>query len=531
MKKMFLLLGLCTVLVVNAQQTNKPKLIIGIVVDQMRYDYLEKFSPKFGKDGFNKLMREGFSLQNLHYNYKPTYTGPGHASIFTGTTPSIHGIVGNNWYSKAEGRSVYCAKEYFADGTEEVNPKRMKSESFADGMKQFFNFQSKSFGVSLKDRGAVLPAGHLADGAYWFDSKSGKWISSAYYKERNPDWLATFNRQDFAKKYLSENWELSLKQGDYALSFPDDNDYESHYDNDKKPVFPYNLMELYKKRGDRLFKEIPQGNRMTADLAKHIIQSENLGKDEVPDFLSISFSATDYVGHRFGVQSMEVFDTYVKLDKTLADLISFLEREIGKESFLLFLTSDHGAGMPLSYLKANKLPHGRVNKAAIRKELDQSLDSVFGPQQWITSLINLNIYFNDSLKNAMGEKFEKVEAFTINWLANRPEFVAAYSSSSIMKLKNKLGQMVANGVLEKESGDIIAIESPNWSDYSLTGSTHGSPYQYDTHVPALFYGFNVKKGESNRNYSITSIVTTVAKLSGIPFQNTSEKQVVIELLK
>lgn len=525
MRNLFLVLFL-TLFIFNSNSQNKePKLIVGIVVDQMRYDYLYKFQSNYGEGGFQKLMSEGFVCHNVNYNYKPTYTGPGHASIFTGNTPSIHGIVGNNWYDRTTNKNVYCVLLTDSLGNTYESPERLLSETFSDGLKQFTNFQSKSYGISLKDRGAILPVGHLANAAFWFNSEKGLWESSNYYKEQ--DALKGFNKNNFSS-YLKNGWKLSLPIDKYEVSLPDSNNYEHPLSKSSKPEFPYNLMEIQKEIGWGILKKIPQGNDMTADAAKYLIKNKNLGKGEVTDFISISFSATDYVGHRFGVQSLEVHDTYVKLDQTLASLISFLDTELGKEEYVLFLTSDHGAGMPINYLKDKGLPHGSIDERELLKGLRKELKSKLGNDNWVTAWINLNVYFNDSLKKAMPEEFIKAKSVALAWLNLQEGIAQAFDVESS---NSPIQELSVNGYLPYLSGDLICIEKPNWTTYTKKGSTHGSGYKYDTHVPLIFYGKNVHQGETFNKYPITSIVPTVSAISKIPVANTENNLIIIESLK
>lgn len=514
-----------------AQEKKTPKLIVGIVVDQMRADYLQRFYNDFSEDGFKQLINKGFYCQNVHYNYKPTSTAPGHASIFTGTTPSTHGIVGNYWYSDEEKKSVYCVKLLTERGEVSYSPKRLLSETFADGMKQFSGFASKSFGISLKDRGAILPAGHLADGAYWFSSESGKWVSSEYYEKRSPEWLQQFNEKNLSNEYLKGGWKLSNPIADYSESAADNNNFEFPLSKKSNSVFPYDLIEIQKEAGWGIIKKVPQGNQLTADLAKEIIIKEELGKRGVSDFLSISFSATDYIGHTFGVQSVEVQDTYIKLDQTMADLLQFLDAEVGDGNYLLFLTSDHGASYPRNYLKENNLPGGEIDLKKLKKELKSHLESKGIEKEWVKTITNLNLYFNEELKQNKFDEFERVKEITKQWLLAYEGIAEVLDASEEKIAKAGIMQRAVNGVHPKRSGDLVIIAQPNWNTYSNQGSTHGSAYTYDTHVPLLFYGTGIKQGKTAAYYPITSIIPSISVISGIPFQNSSETIIIKELVE
>lgn len=513
----------------NKSQT-QPKLLIGIVVDQLRYDYLDKFSENFGSDGFNRLMDEGFYARNVNYNYKPTYTGPGHASIFTGTTPSMHGIVGNNWYSRAENKRVYCVELMDKDGEAYYAPERMKVQTIADQIRLYSNFKGKSYGISLKDRGAILPAGHLANGAYWFDGKAGEWVSSDFYEAKNSQWLKDFNSIDFYKKYLDKEWDLFAKESVYDISLNDSNSYEGELFPGSGVSFPYNLKEGFEKKGLSLLKSIPQGNSMTVDLALELLKETNLGQGAVLDFLSVSFSATDYVGHRYGVNSREVQDTYLRLDKDLARFMNYLDEEIGKENYLLFLTSDHGAGEVPSFLADRAAPGGYLEAKAIRKSVDDILDQTFGEADWVEYFINYNFYFNrDALKEKQLSLDEVLNVLTPELLTIEGIADVYHSNREVANVH--LQQMISNGVFAAESGDLILLESPNYIIYSQTGSTHGSPYRYDTHVPLLYYGAGIQAGKTYRAYDIIDIVPTLSVLLNIPFPDGMSGQPMLEVVE
>ncbi|MGZ3905005.1 MAG: alkaline phosphatase family protein, partial [Bacteroidia bacterium] len=326
-----------------------PKLIVGIVVDQMRYDYLYRFSEKYTEGGFKRIMKEGFNCRNTQYNYIPTFTGPGHSSIYTGTTPAIHGIAANEWYDKKTKKEVYCAydKNSMPVGTTDkvghASPINLESTTIGDEIKIASLNKAKVIGVSLKDRSSILPAGHAADGAYWFDGSTGNFITSGFYRSELPKWLIDFNAKGLAKKYLAEGWNTLLPLDKYTESLPDDNPYEKSPNKKDKPVFPYEYKEFIEKNNLEIIKATPQGNTITKELAKAAIEGEGLGADNICDMLCVSFSSTDYVGHAFGPRSVELEDVYIRLDKDLEEFFAYLDTKIGKGNYTLFITADHGA--------------------------------------------------------------------------------------------------------------------------------------------------------------------------------------------
>jgi predicted AlkP superfamily pyrophosphatase or phosphodiesterase len=518
MFKKLLFLFLVLVKYSYAQEVEAPRLLLGIVVDQMRNDYLEKFKDNFGEDGFKRLMNEGYYAGNTHYHYKPTYTGPGHASIYTGATPSLHGIVANSWYSKEEGKMVYCVEPIKSENKEaeqEYGPWRLGVSTISDQLKQANNFKSKSYAVALKDRGAILPAGYLADAAFWFNGKEGKWQSSSFYPQATPKWLSAWDKKDLNNTYLRRGWDLSYPLSSYTGSLPDSTAFE-YSPFGGRTYFPYDLKKSFKQKGYDILKTLPQGNQLTADFAMDLIEQESLGKDDVLDFLSISFSATDYIGHSFGVQSVELHDTYIKLDQTLAQLLHFLDEKVGKGKYVLFLTADHGAGMPRAWLQQNHIPSGRIYPDSLTLKLERMLDRGWGEEKWIDALTNLNVYFNEeSLKKYWIER-DKILESCITLLEKEKGIAKAQVTNYLEQYNDPISKMLARGVKNNCSGEIVLTELPNYTVYSDKGSTHGSPYQYDTHVPLLFYGGGIKPGKSFTYQTISDIVPTLCALLSIP---------------
>lgn len=364
----------------HPQANTKPKLVVGIVVDQMRYDYLSKYYDKFSDKGFKKLINKGFNCKNTHYNYAPTYTGPGHASVYTGTTPAFNGIVANDWFVRETGRTTYVTDDPTVEtvgSTSEkagkMSPRNLLSSTIGDEMKLYSNMKSKVISISQKDRAAILPGGHLSNGSYWLDTDTGNFITSTYYKNKLPKWVSDFNARQLPQKYLSKPWKTLLPISQYTESAPDDNPYEGLYKGEDKPVFPHNLPNMYDKNDYGVIRYTPFGNTLTKDLALAALKGENLGRGNYTDFLAISFSSTDYVGHKMGPQSVEVEDTYLRLDRDLGEIISYLEENYRKDGFLLFLTADHGAAYVPSQLMDLKMNAGYFNYKDFSDELKDHL--------------------------------------------------------------------------------------------------------------------------------------------------------------
>ncbi|WGD35208.1 alkaline phosphatase PafA [Olleya sp. YS] len=506
----------------------QPKLVVGIVVDQMRYDYLTRFSSKFGNEGFKRLMIDGFNCKNNHFNYVPTYTGPGHASVFTGTTPKMHGIISNNWYDKVSDSYVYCAGDTTVQSVGTLNkagqmsPHRLKTTSFADQNRLFTQMRGKTIGISLKDRGAILPAGHTANAAYWFHGlDEGRFISSTYYLKSLPQWVQAFNNSAVAESYLKE-WNTLYDINTYTESGSDLNTFEGGFKGKETATFPYDLKALSKdNRGYDIIKATPYGNSIVTDFAIAAIDGEQLGQDSFTDVLTISYSSTDYVGHNFGVNSKEIEDTYIRLNNDIERIINALNTKVGKGNYTLFLTSDHGAVEVPSYLQSVKIPAGYFNRDAFKTKLEASDIFNYKAKDFIKNISNNQIFLDRELIKNYGLNLAAVQQAIVNLIIDYPNIDKAYTATSMSNTEFAEGieNLLQNGYNQKRSGDVLFVLDPAVISYSKTGSTHGSALNYDTHVPLLFYGHGIKKGSTLQRTTIPDIAPTMSSLLGISFPN------------
>ncbi|MES2543987.1 MAG: alkaline phosphatase PafA [Bacteroidota bacterium] len=518
-----------------AQQ--RPKLVIGIVVDQMKTEYLYRFSEDFSANGFNRLMKEGYTFHNMHYNYMPTYTGPGHASIYTGATPSIHGIVGNEWFSRKENKEVYCADDEsvntIGDGTAKegkMSPTKLQTTTITDELKLATNFKGKVIGMSLKDRGAILPAGHFADWAFWY-SKTGAFISSSFYGSVLPEWVTQFNQEKHYMPYINKGWDLFKPLATYNESLPDDNPYEGKLYKSEKPIFPYNLTEMYTKNDAGIIRSTPFGNDLLAEFAMKAIEKEGLGKDSITDFLTISFSSTDYVGHLLGPRSMELQDTYLRLDKTIADFLVYLDKTVGKNNYMLFLTADHAGAENVNYLKDNKYEVKSINPEDIIKVLKKHSVEVFG-EDLVLNYSDFNLYFNREIIKTKGLELAKVKQSFRDFLMRQDYVKHVYTEEEILSNSgiDYYLNCIAKGYDMTQNGDLVILDKPGFIEYHGTGTSHGTPYSYDTHVPLIFYGWNIPKGATHDKKVITQIAPTLAQKLKISFPSGTEGEVLTEIL-
>jgi predicted AlkP superfamily pyrophosphatase or phosphodiesterase len=503
-------------------QNERPKLVVGIVVDQMRYDYLYKYWAKYGEKGFKRLLKEGYSFENTHYNYVPTYTGPGHASIFTGSTPAFHGIIGNDWFVRATNKAIYVTedksvKTVGSDSHEgEMSPRNLLATTITDELRLFSNQKSRVIGIAIKDRGAILPAGHAANSAYWYDRKTGNWITSSYYMQQLPDWVNKFNSQRLPSTYLAKSWETILPIEQYTASTADDMSFELAFDNELKPVFPHHLPKINEgKKTYELLVRTPFGNSFTTDFAIEALKNEKLGKGEFTDFLTLSFSSNDYVGHQFGPNSIEVEDTYLRLDKEMERLLAFIDEIYKKENVLLFLSADHGAAHNPTYLKSLGVPSGLLNLSCI-DSLKNHLNKVYGKEQWVSYYENQQVYLNHTLIQQKGIHLLEVQLKAAQYLRKFEGISQVIEADALSSFKgNPVIEKIQLGYYQKRSGDVLILLEPGWMDepfVSKGGTSHGSPYNYDTHVPLLWYGWKIAPGKSNEEVSVTDIAPTLASL-------------------
>jgi predicted AlkP superfamily pyrophosphatase or phosphodiesterase len=534
----------------SAQKTQKkgsmnslkstPKLVVGIVVDQMRYDYLTRFWNHYEDGGFKRMVNEGFNCKNNHFNYAPTSTGPGHASVYSGTTPATHGVIGNNWYDKVEDREVYCAADNSrisvgtASEAGKMSPHRMKVTTITDELRLHTQMRGKTIAIALKDRGAVLPGGHTANAAYWFyGQKEGNWVTSSYYMNELPKWVSDFNASNKVENY-KKVWNTKKNINTYVESGSDDNNYEGKFIDETSSTFPHDLVKNWNANGSfDILKFTPFGNNITTDFAIEAIEEELLGADLNTDFLAISYSSTDYVGHMYGVNSKEVQDTYVRLDADLKRLLDALDKRVGKDAYTVFLTADHGAIDVPSYLMDKKIPAGYIDYTVMRSKLDQFLRYNFGTTDVIENFSNNQFFLDHKIISNLDLEIGKAQKMIADELLNYEGVDRVYTATQMKSNNYTTGipYILQNGYNQKRSGDVLLVLKPGVINYPKTGSTHGSPQIYDTHVPLLFFGKGVQKGSTTVRTEIPDIAPTIATLLGISFPNGCTGQPISQVLE
>lgn len=509
----------------SLKQSINPKLLVGLVVDQMRYDYLFRYWDKLGDGGFKRMINQGYLFKNANFSYIPTYTAPGHATIYSGTTPANHGIVANTWYDDAFAKNKYCVEDprFNSIGTlteeGEKSPKSLFVTTIGDEMRLMNNNHSKVISIALKDRSAVLPGGHKANGSYWL-SKEGKWITSSYYMDKLPAWVEAFNNERPASSYLGKKWEPMFPVMEYEESFSDNNDYEETHKWESAPVFPHDFSVLSEEHGYGVVKYTPMGNTMTKDFAIKAIKKERLGQDKYTDLLAVSFSPIDYIGHFYGPHSVEMEDAIIQLDTELESLFKYIDKNIGKDNVLYFLTADHGAVNVPKYLNDQKVPSGYFAGNACVNLLNKHFKENYGVDSIVKSYINGQIHIEEALvkKNRLNVDFvnEKIvqivsEFSGVSRVMTKEEFKTGSNEQVVLQAKR--------GFYESRCGDLYVVLKPGWIHEQGKGTTHGSGYSYDTHVPLIFMGAGVKHGSSNQNVNIEDIAPTISTLINVSFPN------------
>ena len=508
----------------------KPKLVVGIVVDQMRNDYIYRYWNRYGNGGFRRLVNNGYYFKNAHYNYIPTYTGPGHCSIYTGTTPRTHGIIANEWFVKATGRSTYCCEDTSVKTVGSLSknglmsPKNQLSSTIGDELKMSSNQKAKVFSVALKDRSAILPAGHAANSAFWFDDSTGNFISSTWYINQLPQWLINFNAKHLATTYLENDWTTLYPIASYTNSIADENNYEAAPTKKDKAIFPYNYKTFVDSKKYGIIKATPYGNTLTKELAIACIKNEELGKDDETDLFCVSFSSTDIVAHSYGIRAVEVEDIYLRLDKDLEELFNVLDKEVGKNNYTVFLTADHGGADVPKQLLDNKIPAGYLKEDKLIKKIKNYFQQTYGDSLLLADVSNSQVFINEqkltNLKLAKAEVEEKLADFLININGISEAYTSKVLKNEAFQ-KNDLQALLQNGYSHKLSGNVCFVYNPAWMDYSEKGTTHGAGYNYDTHVPVLFYGYGIPKGETFDYISITQIAPSICELLKINQPNST----------
>lgn len=510
----------------NAAAIERPKLVVGIVVDQMRWDYLYRYQKRYTDGGFKRLLGEGFSCENTMIPYVPSVTAIGHTCIYTGSVPSIHGIAGNNFVK--DGKKVYCTDDDSikpvgtTSGAALMSPRNLWVSTIGDEMKIASNGRAKVVGVALKDRTSILPAGHNPNGAFWFDDQTGCFITSSYYMDRLPKWVEAFNDKRLPEQYLSQKWNTLYPKNTYTESTTDENEYENGIREGVKATLPLNLPELYKKYGYGIIRNTPFGNSLTLDMAKAAIDGEQLGADDETDLLAVSCSSTDYIGHQVGTHAIETEDTYLRLDKAIADFLTYLDSKVGKGNYLVFLSADHGAMNNAAFLQDRRIPAGSWDASATAKKLNHVLAKEY-PEAGdiVKTVMNYQVFFNRDVIKSKQLDFDNIKQTVVNVLKEDPSVLYAcdMAKASTESIPEEVKSRIINGYNRERSGDVVIILKPNFYAHGMKGTDHGAWNSYDTHIPLVFMGWGIKHGATTKQTFMTDIAPTIAAMLHVQAPN------------
>jgi predicted AlkP superfamily pyrophosphatase or phosphodiesterase len=506
----------------------RPKLVVGIVVDQMRWDYLYRYYNLYKPEGgFKRLMGSGFSCENTLIPYTPTITACGHTSVYTGSVPAIHGITGNDWWDYETNKYSYCTQDdsvtTIGSTTElgKMSPHNLLCTTIGDELRLATNFKSKVIGVAIKDRSAILPAGRSANAAFWYDNKTGDWISSSYYMKQLPAWVNELNAKKLVDKYYAQDWNLL---------YP-----ETTYDQSAQGSKPFSHpLKQYVAKNYGVISATPFGNNFTFDMAMAAIKGEELGAGAATDMLTVSLSSTDYIGHAYGPNSVEAEDGFLRLDKELGDFLNFLDQRFGKEQCLVFLTADHGAANVPTFLKEHKIPAGNFDEEKITTAMNLLLKGKTGVDEVVTGIMNYQVYYNRIAIASAKLNKDSVDAWVMGYLQVQPEIerVLMLENLATATLNERIKSALTNGYYPKRSGDIQLIFKPQYINGFLRGgTTHGVWNPYDTHIPLLWYGWKIKPGSLHREVYMTDIASTVSAMLHIQMPSGAVGHVIEELMK
>lgn len=519
-------------------KVNRPKLVVGMVVDQMRWDYLYRYYERYGKGGFKRLINEGFSAENTLIPYTPTLTACGHASVYTGSVPAINGIIGNNWFDPQIGRDVYCVedKEAKTVGSTSneglMSPKNLLVTTVTDELRMATNFKSKVISISIKDRGAILPGGHTANGSYWYDDVSGNFISSTHYMTELPTWIKNFNALKWPDKFFEKDWHTLYPIDTYSNSTADNKSYERLFKDEKTSTFPH-LFKQYMNKNYSMMASMPYGNTFTLEMAKSAVVGEKLGQMGNTDFLAVSLSSTDYVGHQFGPNSIEAEDTYLRLDRDLEDFFAYLDKTVGKGNYLFFLTADHGATHVPAFSKENKMPGNGLSTRKFKTDLDSLILKKFNVKGAIFTIMNNQVIFdNDAIKTASAD-YNQIKQLCIDYLVKQVGILNAVDIKNInnTSIPPEIKTKLLYGYNARRSGDIYYIVDTGWYPSLSPGTGHGAWNPYDSHIPAVFMGWGIKPGKTNKQYYMTDIAPTISALLHIQMPSGAIGTVITELIR
>lgn len=523
---------------------DKPRLVIGIIVEQLRYDQLERLRDVLPEKGIKRLINEGTYYRNASYDYLLTQAAPGYATISTGTSPAFHGITSDSWYHPFNDQIIYCVQDTKVSpvgGSFETglfSPVNLLSSTFADELQMASCGAAKVYGIGIREMGAIITAGHSADGAFWYDDRTGTWMSSTYYMKDLPSWLKDLNALTLPGQYLNQPWTPIMDPLRYPGCQADSSGMERGFDG--RTWFPYDLKTMSTegkllniKRNLALLRETPFSDDFTTELAMRLITNEELGKDDVTDYLAITYTATDYIGHRFGPSSVETADAILRLDKNIGLLLDMIDRDLGKKNVLVYFVSAHGVSEIPAVLEASRVPSGYFKVNQSLQLLRSYLNAIYGQGDWVKGFYDNQIFLNRALIENAKVNLEEIQKKVARFMVQFSGISSAVPCSSFEMSDFTGGVLLkmSNSYSSQRSGDVMISLNPGWIEKNDNATGHNSPYEYDSHVPLIWYGWTASRASVTRNISLRDIAVTLSDLCKVPLPNAASGEPLQELFR
>ena len=502
----------------SGAQNQRPKLVVGIVVEDLRYEMLQRHRSRLLNGGFYRLMEKGTSYDQAYYRMTATGNAPGMATLMTGSYPNRHGVVGEEWYDDLEDRMMHVAESgrlRMVNGKVAFGnyaPEKVMTQTMNDVLKLFYSDSAKTMSIGMNPVSSVMAGGHMADYAFWFDDKTGNWVTGHYYTDSMPQWVHDFNDKELQDVYIRKSWFSYYPLDSYTRSDKDESDFEPGFVRYRNS-FPYELKYLKNRSGNyKYIKFSPYGNTYTKDFALAAIEHEQLGQDEFPDLLMVNFSAMHYLNPLFGPRSVEAEDILLRLDMELEHLIDYLDNQVGHENILVFLTSDSGVSDNPEFLRHKMMNGGRFDGEKSMTLLNTYLSILFGKGEWIKAYHHNNIYLNQALIDQSNELPGEIQQVVADFMTQFKGVAYSLPAYKIKESSYAGGVLAAmqNAFYANRSGDVVVCLEPGWIDKDANCSTAGSPYNYDTHVPLVFYGGSIAKNKRiHRKVELIDVAPTV----------------------
>lgn len=505
--------------------SDRPALVVGIVVDGLHYDWIERYWNLFTEGGFKRISRQGTTYSETSVPFVLADIGSSHASISTGAPPALNGIVSRSWYNRLRKEETHCTQDNLAktignsNGNGKHSADQLLAQTIGDRLILSSGYRSKVVSVSLKPESAILLCGHIPGSAYWLDTRTGTWVTSSQYANSLAPWVADFNRRNSSGQYLTRDWELLLADNLYSGCPPDDNDLETGYYNQFK-TFPYNLGKIRKEslgQDSEVLAMVPFGNTLTTDFAIAAIREEKLGADAYPDLLWISFTAIDEITRKFGPDSREVADALLRLDMDIQRLVYQIEESAGKDKALIFITSTHGSAMDPDYSQALNLPGGFFRYRNAIALLNSYLNAVYGDGTWVESYLGHQVYLNETLIEQRKISFSEIQDISARFLTHFEGVARAIPADRLLsgQITSPWDHLIQNSYNPDRTGDLLIILQPGWIEEGNYDSDSRSPYSYDTRIPMIWYGWKIPRQTINRSVTLLDIAPTIAHLLNI----------------